>query len=102
MTAEALHIIYVSEDAEFEAVYDIRAKVFQDEHGVPEELEVDGHDHVAHHYLALLDGVPVGTARWRITLGGKAKLERVDTLCTPRISSPLQRANKPASVSSTR
>lgn len=70
----------VSTDREFEMVFAIRQKVLQEEFGVPEEFDLDGHDHIAHHYLALVDGKAVGTARWRITLGRKVKLERFAVL----------------------
>ena len=42
----------------------IRTKVFVDEQNVPVELELDGQDETAEHFLAELDdGTPVGTAR---------------------------------------
>lgn len=41
----------------------IRRRVFIEEQGVPEALEWDGEDPHAMHLLAVLDGMPVGTAR---------------------------------------
>ena len=41
----------------------IRAQVFIEEQAVPEELEWDGEDADAWHFLALVDGIPAGTAR---------------------------------------
>ena len=41
----------------------LRAQVFIEEQGVPRELERDGQDEAAMHFLATLDGTPVGTAR---------------------------------------
>lgn len=75
-TAPRIQIIRVSEDNEYETIFAIRREVFVDEQGVPEEDEYDGYEHISNHYLALLDGVPAGTARWRITPGGKLKAER--------------------------
>ena len=80
MKNQSFDIVRVSEDHEYELVYDIRSDVFQEEYDVPEEDELDGNDHIAHHYLALADGEAVGTARWRISLGGKIKLERIAVL----------------------
>lgn len=70
----------VSQDLEFEKVFSIREKVLQQEFNVPEEFDLDGHDHIAHHYLAVEGGKALGTARWRITLGRKVKLERFAVL----------------------
>ncbi len=41
----------------------IRREVFVLEQAVPEELEWDGEDDTARHWLALIDGVPAGTVR---------------------------------------
>ena len=79
MDPTKIEIIRVDRDAEYEVMFEIRRIVFQEEQAVPEEIEV-ADDHVAHHYLALYEGVPVGTARWRITLFGKVKLERFAVL----------------------
>lgn len=67
-------------DAEFDIVFDIRRRVFGGEQNVPEEIDLDGHDPEAHHYLLLCGDVPAGTARWRITPGGMIKLERFAVL----------------------
>jgi predicted GNAT family N-acyltransferase len=48
----------------------------------PEELEWE-HEEESTHYLALLDGEPVGTARWRETENG-IKLERFAVLAVAR------------------
>jgi predicted GNAT family N-acyltransferase len=42
---------------------EIRRRVFIEEQAVPVELEWDGEDDAARHWLALLDGQPIGTAR---------------------------------------
>jgi GNAT superfamily N-acetyltransferase len=71
---------YVDEDSEFEHVYNIRCAVFQRELGMSEDSDMDGHEHISHHYLAWYDGIPVGAGRWRLTMAGKAKIERVAVL----------------------
>lgn len=45
------------------ALADIRRRVFVLEQAVPEELEWDGEDAAAQHWLALVDGESVGTVR---------------------------------------
>jgi predicted GNAT family N-acyltransferase len=42
---------------------EIRRRVFIEEQGVPEDLEWDIEDESAQHWLAFVDGAPVGTAR---------------------------------------
>jgi predicted GNAT family N-acyltransferase len=56
----------------------IRHKVFVEEQGVDPELEYSG-DEEAHHYLMLIGGNAIGTARWRKTEKG-IKLERFAVL----------------------
>ncbi|MBC7920948.1 MAG: GNAT family N-acetyltransferase [Ferruginibacter sp.] len=53
----------------------IREEVFVREQNVPAEEEYDAHEDVSRHFLALRDGQPCGTARWRFTDYG-IKLER--------------------------
>jgi predicted GNAT family N-acyltransferase len=50
-------------EADREAVFAVRHQVFVIEQSVPEELEYDELDTGADHFLALLDGVPVGAGR---------------------------------------
>ena len=57
----------------------LRRAVFIDEQGVPEAIEQDGRDGLAHHLLAFLDGMPVGTARI-LTEGTTGKIGRVCVL----------------------
>lgn len=80
MTTTHQTVTPVHTDKEFEVVFTIRAKVLQEEFNVPEEFDLDGNDHISHHYLAYENGQPVGTARWRVTLGRKVKLERFAVL----------------------
>jgi len=57
----------------------IRRSVFVEEQSVPEALEADGLDDVSSHFLALVNGRAVATARSRKTEAGY-KLERVAVL----------------------
>lgn len=75
-----IEVIQAAEDSAFEAVYEIRRKVFIEEQQVPETEEYDGYEAISHHYLALVDGEPAGCARWRITPWHSIKLERFAVL----------------------
>jgi predicted GNAT family N-acyltransferase len=61
-----------------EQAFSIRRKVFVDEQGVDPNLEYDKEDQ-SKHYLLLLAGKPIATARWRETEKG-IKLERFAVL----------------------
>jgi predicted GNAT family N-acyltransferase len=61
----------------------IRRTVFVEEQAVPVEVEVDGRDDVAEHFLVRLGELPVATARARLTPKGW-KLERVAVLGSQR------------------
>jgi predicted GNAT family N-acyltransferase len=63
----------------FIAAMQIRTVVFVDEQKVPADLESDGKDPEADHYLLFIDDLPVGTARRRFTDYG-IKLERLAVL----------------------
>jgi predicted GNAT family N-acyltransferase len=62
--------------SELDVVRAIRRTVFVEEQAVPIEVEVDGLDDEAEHFLARLGGLPVATARARRTPKGW-KVERV-------------------------
>lgn len=74
-----LHVSFIDAPEALRAAFAIRHRVFVEEQGVPAELERDAHDATSRHALALLDGVPCGTARWRLTPHG-VKLERFAVL----------------------
>lgn len=57
----------------------IRKKVFVEEQHVPAEKEKDEFEDTSFHFLAKVDDLPVGAARWRITENG-VKLERFAVL----------------------
>jgi predicted GNAT family N-acyltransferase len=60
-------------------IFEIRRKVFVDEQGVSREEEFDDFEASSLHFLGLLDEIPAGTARLRITEKG-IKLERFAVL----------------------
>ena len=55
----------------------IRREVFVEEQGVPVDEEMDAHDALCTHFLALRGGEAIGTARLRVTDDGGVKAERV-------------------------
>jgi predicted GNAT family N-acyltransferase len=61
-----------------EQAFFIRRKVFVDEQGVDQKLEYDNEEQ-SNHYLLLVAGKPIATARWRETEKG-IKLERFAVL----------------------
>lgn len=69
--------------AELELVRAIRRAVFVEEQAVPVEVEADGRDDEAAHFLARLGELPVATARARQTPKGW-KVERVAVLAPQR------------------
>jgi predicted GNAT family N-acyltransferase len=58
--------------------FSIRDEVFVHGQHVPARLEHE-HDEISHHFLATMDGLPAGAARWRKTDLGY-KLERFAVL----------------------
>ena len=68
---------------ELELALAIRRAVFVDEQGVPAELEADGKDAAAEHFLARQGALPVAAARARRTERGW-KIERVAVLGAQR------------------
>jgi len=68
----------VSDPNSLEKVFAIRREVFVGEQNCPPELEWE-HEDESTHFLATVDGVPAGAARWRKTDNGY-KLERFAVL----------------------
>ncbi len=73
-----IRVIKVSDKAELEKVYAIRRQVFVVEQNCPPELEWEFEDESIH-FLATVDDIPAGAARWRKTDKGY-KLERFAVL----------------------
>ncbi|MDJ0844216.1 GNAT family N-acetyltransferase [Crocosphaera sp.] len=67
-----------------EAIKNIRIDVFQKEQGVDPTLEFDGYDDDCLHFLAYLEGEPVGTTRIRYIDESTAKIERLAVLSQAR------------------
>jgi predicted GNAT family N-acyltransferase len=63
----------------FDQALKIRELVFVIEQGVDPAAEYDEFEKESRHFLATLDGKPVGTARWRFTKNG-VKMERFAVL----------------------
>ena len=79
--SDAIRIIRAESDADFDQAFAIRSKVFGDELGIDEEVNFDGLEHLAHHYLALIEDKAVGTIRWRQgPMTDTVRIERVAVL----------------------
>ena len=68
----------VTDKADFDAIHTIRKKVFIEEQNCPPELEWENEDECVH-FLAEVEGVAAGTARWWPTEKG-IKLQRFAVL----------------------
>lgn len=79
----SLEIVPATDEAARERARGVRWRVFVEEQGVPATLERDPHDASCPYVLALLDGEPVGAARYRETEAG-TKIERVAVLAEHR------------------
>ncbi|MFT5786069.1 MAG: putative GNAT family N-acyltransferase [Ascidiaceihabitans sp.] len=75
--------VEISLTHDIEACLSVRRIVFIQEQGVSEAEEIDGLDAEALHILAVVDGVPMGTARLIID-GAAAKIGRVCVLSEQR------------------
>jgi predicted GNAT family N-acyltransferase len=71
-------VIKINNNVDVQKAFDIRIKVFVEEQGVDKRLEYE-HEEESTHFLAIVDGNPAGTARWRQTENG-IKLERFAVL----------------------
>lgn len=79
----AIRVKRVSSKEELKHAFGIRIRVFVKEQGVPEEIELDGDDERAFHFLAFTEGKPIGTARV-VMRRGSAKVGRMAVLKTRR------------------
>ncbi|WP_405487044.1 GNAT family N-acetyltransferase [Nocardia sp. NBC_00511] len=76
-----IEVVTVTTEQELADAYAVRMRVFVDEQGVPAEIEIDELDEIADHFLARLDGAPVGAGRLLVrdevgVLGRLAVLEQ--------------------------
>ncbi|MGH7817228.1 MAG: GNAT family N-acetyltransferase [Candidatus Binatia bacterium] len=69
----------ISSQRELVQAFTIRIRVFVEEQRVPAEIELDRDDQWAVHFLALVSGKPVGTARV-VMSHGRAKIGRMAVL----------------------
>ena len=74
-----IDIIQISSPTDLDVAFAIRRQVFVDEQNVSAEEEYDEFETSSNHFLARIDTIPVGTARWRRTANG-IKLERFAVL----------------------
>jgi predicted GNAT family N-acyltransferase len=65
----------VENQNEFNQIMEIRKKVFVEEQNVDLNIEIDGFDKLAKHFIVILDNIPIGCAR--IRSNNIAKLERI-------------------------
>ncbi|MGD2179672.1 GNAT family N-acetyltransferase [Lusitaniella coriacea] len=79
-----LNIVVVSYSQALREIQKIRRIVFQEEQGVAPELEFDGKDDIAEHFLAYWQGQAVGTARMRQLDESTVKIERLAVLKSAR------------------
>ncbi|MDF2159035.1 GNAT family N-acetyltransferase [Algoriphagus sp. CAU 1675] len=75
----SLQVEKITSKEELDFAFAIREKVFVFEQEVDPAAEYDKFEDSSSHFLAKLDGKPVGTARWRYTSNG-VKLERFAVL----------------------
>jgi predicted GNAT family N-acyltransferase len=78
MIGEKIEVKKATEKEDLNHVYAIRTIVFVEEQRCPPEYEWE-HEEESVHFLARVDGVPAGTARWRKTEEGY-KLQRFAVL----------------------
>ncbi|WP_448519394.1 GNAT family N-acetyltransferase [Rhodoflexus sp.] len=78
-----ISVKHIIADEDLEKAFNIRRNVFVIEQQVPEEEEYDEFESSSRHFLAMADGVPCGTARWRFTDKG-VKMERFAVLADYR------------------
>jgi len=82
-TSNLIQVSLIQSENDRRASRQIREDVFIDEQQVPPEIEYDEYEERSTHILATLNGLPVGTARWRKTEQGQ-KLERFAVLKSAR------------------
>jgi predicted GNAT family N-acyltransferase len=74
-----LQVEKITDQSDLDAAFEIRKQVFVIEQDVDPTKEYDEFEQSAVHFLARIDGIAVGTARWRFTSNG-VKSERFAVL----------------------
>lgn len=72
--------IQITVTDDLEACHRLRRIVFMDEQNVPEHEEMDDQDASGTHFLALVDGQPMGTARLHV----KDRVGKIGRVCVLR------------------
>lgn len=75
----SIKVEIVKTKEQLETIFKIREDVFVIEQEVDPAEEYDEFENLSTHFLARIDGLPAGTARWRFTKNG-IKLERFAVL----------------------
>ncbi|MGE0746203.1 MAG: GNAT family N-acetyltransferase [Rhodospirillales bacterium] len=84
MNSESFQIRRIGPGGDTADAFAVRRAVFIGEQGIAPEIELDGRDAAAVHYVAVRDGRVVGTARIRGLGPGRIKVERVAVLAEAR------------------
>jgi len=80
----SLDVRVADDAADREDAFAVRREVFIEEQGVPEDIEMDGKDDEAIHFVASAGGDPIGAARLREVESGVGKVERVAVVADRR------------------
>jgi predicted GNAT family N-acyltransferase len=75
----SIEVTKIKTEEALTAIFNIRQEVFVIEQNVAPDEEYDEYEETSTHFLALFQGIPAGTARWRYTDNG-VKLERFAVL----------------------
>ena len=74
-----LKIKLVDTVKEYQTILKIRKTVFIDEQKIARKIEIDSNERSSQYVIALINDIPVGTARWR-HINHEVKLERFAVL----------------------
>ena len=74
-----IEVFHIDNEDDLKKSFRIREAVYIEEQKIDRADEFDEFDSSSHHFLALANGIPAGTCRWRLTEEG-CKLERFATL----------------------
>lgn len=75
----SLRVEKITDKTLLKKAFAIRTQVFVQEQQVDPMQERDAHENTSHHFIAFLNEIPIGAARWRVTDYG-VKLERFAVL----------------------
>ena len=75
-----IFVDHIKDQSDKKKAFKIRNLVFCEEQKVSKKIEFDGLDEFSDHYLAIINELPVGTARIREEKTGTFKIERMAVL----------------------